>query len=353
MKASLIRSAGYSIVVGDASLEHLNRFVTAGNYSSVCLLCDENTMQLCMPLLVTHCPALSEAMVIELEGGETAKSIEFCGYIWQTLFENKADKRCLMVNLGGGVVSDLGGFAAAVYKRGIDFVNVPTSLLAMADASAGGKTGINFSGLKNALGTITQPKGVFVFPGFLNTLPARHFRNGLAEIFKIALISDARFWDTLQRPITGRHFEQLVARSIRLKNKVVLRDPQEKHQRKILNFGHSVGHALEALLINEVMHGEAVVAGMIMESHIAWQKKLIGKKLLDQIVAVFADTFTSLSLDGIDRSALIEILKNDKKNRGNKLLFALVDAAGSCRVDVAVTPAQVLRSLDYYQSLPT
>lgn len=308
-------------------------------------------MQFCLPLIIAHCPRLGEAMVIELEGGEPAKSIEFCSYIWETLFETQADKRCLLLHLGGGVVSDLGGFVASVYKRGVDFINVPTSLLAMADASAGGKNGINFSGIKNAIGTISEPKGVFIYPGFLNTLPARHFRNGLAEIFKIALVADSKFWEQLKQPITGNNLEQIIAKSVRLKTAIVLKDPFEKKQRKILNFGHSIGHALEALLLEDLLHGEAVVAGMIMESHIAWQKKLITKRLLDEISSIFIATFPTVDTEYIDRDALIELIRNDKKNRSNKFLFALIDKAGGGRPDVPVTQAQILKSLDHYQSL--
>lgn len=347
----LIKASGYSVYIGEKVFDPLKKLIAKGNYSSYFILCDENTMQYCLPALIRSCPVLAESAVIELESGEEAKSVEFSIHIWQTLFENHADKQCLILHLGGGVVSDLGGFAASVYKRGIDFINIPTSLLAMADASVGGKTGINFTGIKNGLGTFNQPRGVFIYPGFLNTLPARHFKNGLAEIFKIALISDASFWEQLKKPVTDKNLEQIIIKSVGLKNAIVMKDPLEKGLRKILNFGHSIGHAIEGLMMEELLHGEAIVAGMIMESHIAFQKKLIGKKLLAEISAIFISNFLTVNTSRISPEAMVELIRQDKKNNGNKLLFALIDGAGSCRFNVIVTEKQILNALEYYKTL--
>ena len=237
---AIIRSIGYTITIGNEFSKTLLSFLKTKKYSSYIIICDENTIQYCLPTLITSCSLLKDAHIIEIESGEASKSLEFCAHIWQTLIENKADKNSLIINLGGGVVSDLGGFCASTYKRGIDFINIPTTLLSMADASVGGKTGIDFAGLKNSIGTFAQPTGVFINPHFLETLSKRHFQNGLAEVFKIALTCDKIFWNELKTLDLEENKEQVVTKSIVLKNKIVLKDPFDKGIRKILNFGQSL-----------------------------------------------------------------------------------------------------------------
>jgi 3-dehydroquinate synthase len=349
-----IKSYRYSVTIGKGSFKTISSFLNKNRYSSCFILCDENTIRHCLPLLVTSCPALSEAHIIELESGESSKSLEFSAHIWQTLIENKADKNSLLINLGGGVVSDLGGFTASVYKRGIDFINIPTTLLAMADASVGGKTGIDFGSLKNVLGTFTQPKAVFIAPVFLKTLSARHFQNGLAEIFKMALIKDKSLWDLLKNSGAEPAAETLIIQSVALKNEIVLKDPYDTGVRKILNFGHTLGHALESLLLGteeELLHGEAIVIGMIMESHISYQKKLLSKKDLSEIVSAFQAKFKVDPVKEILVDRIMELIRNDKKNTGSKLKFSLVPKIGTCKYDVDVTEAQVNKAIDYYHSL--
>lgn len=351
MEISIVKSKGYNIYIGSNCFDTVNTFLSSSNYSSYFIICDENTMNACLPDLVSFCPKLRKAAIIEIESGEAGKSIEFCTNIWQTLFESQADKQSLILNLGGGVVSDLGGFIASVYKRGIDFINIPTSLLAMVDASVGGKTGINFDGLKNAIGTITQPKAVFINPDFLKTLSGRHFKNGLAEVYKTALISDQKFWESLKTIDIENNTEFIITKSVKLKNRIVLKDPFENGLRKILNFGHTIGHALEALWIDQLLHGEAIVIGMIMESHIAWQKKLISKAQLAEISDYLNAFFRPAKINDASLEAILELIKNDKKNSGNKFRFALPDRVGNCRFDVEVSEAQVKKSIEYYRSL--
>lgn len=348
---TVIKSNGYSIFTGKEVFNSLNASLSKNYYSSCFILCDENTLQLCLPKLVTSCPKLASAEIIEIEAGETSKCLEFSAHIWQTLIENNADRNSLLINLGGGVVSDLGGFTASVYKRGIDFINIPTSLLAMADASVGGKNGIDFLNLKNVVGTFAQPKAVFVYPDFLTTLSERHFQNGLAEIYKIALVSDKKFWKQL---MVGLDPESLATKSIALKNKIVLKDPFDKGIRNILNFGHSIGHALEALLLatkDELLHGEAVIIGMLMESHIALQKKLLSKTDFTEVVSLFQDHFQLHSIKELSIEKIITQIKNDKKSVKNKFRFALIDKIGSCKFNVEVTETQIKKSFDYYSSL--
>ncbi|MBX3163267.1 MAG: 3-dehydroquinate synthase [Bacteroidetes bacterium] len=348
---SIIKSNGYSVTVGNHSLKALNAFLKKKHFSSHFVICDENTLQHCLPLLITNCPILSDAEIIEMESGEQSKDLAVSAHIWQTLLEHKADSNSVIINLGGGVVSDLGGFCAAVYKRGISFINVPTSLLAMADASVGGKTAIDFGGIKNSIGLFAQPAAVFVYPTFLNSLPEKHYKNGMAEVFKIALISDKKFWDELKRGYLNFVSVEQIEKSIVLKNNSVLKDPFDKGLRKSLNFGHTIGHALEAVLLGtktELLHGEAVVIGMLVESHIALQKKLITQKQGLEIFYVLHRFFQPKKINEKHSEKILKLIRNDKKTSANKPRFALVSGIGKCKVDVEVTETQIKKAVEFF-----
>lgn len=348
-----ITSVGYKIEIGEKALHALNILLKKKKYSKYFILCDENTLLNCLPALINRCLALKDSEIFEIESGESSKDLAVCSHLWQSLLEHKADKNSLIINLGGGVVSDIGGFVASVYKRGIDFINVPTSLLAMADASVGGKTGIDLAGGKNMIGTITQPKGVFIYPGFLNTLPDKHFKNGMAEIFKIALISDKTFWIRLiRKPISGS--EELIAKSVELKNKFVKKDPSEKNIRKALNFGHTVGHAVEGHSLETsrpLLHGEAVAIGMIVETHLSYQQKLISKKVMDEIILTLINYFELNPLTPTSFDDLLNRMANDKKNSGNKINFTLLSAIGKYKINIAVESTRIKNSLQFFNSL--
>lgn len=350
---AVIGSAGYNVITGSRALAKLNSFLNKKKYSALFILCDENTFLHCMPLLIIACPNLQQAHIIELESGEHSKHPDVCNMLWQTLADNSADRSSLLLNLGGGVISDVGGFCASVYKRGIDFINVPTSLLAMADASVGGKTGIDFGGYKNMIGTFAQPQGVFVFPPFLETLPRRQLVNGMAELYKIALVSDRQFWQELSGGLTNTTFESQINKSIELKNKIVLKDPFDRSYRKALNFGHTIGHALEAQRLgskHELLHGEAIMAGMITECHLAWQKKLISKKELLEVSG-----FMKLRLHPktglLNFNELNSFLIHDKKAADRKLLFSLLRGIGNCKTDVLVTEKEIAKACDFFNAL--
>lgn len=353
MKA--ITSIGYSIYTQNNSLEQIAIFLKKQQYSQFVVLCDENTFTHCLPVLLQAIEVLNKAEIIEIESGESSKNLEITTHIWQSLIDLNADKNSLLINLGGGVVSDLGGFVASVYKRGIDFINIPTSLLAMADASVGGKTGIDFSGIKNSIGTITQPQAVFVHVDFLQTLSNRHLKNGMAEVYKIALTLDASFWSKITSTQHALSIEQIITKSIQLKNNIVKKDPLEKGIRKVLNFGHTIGHAVESVLLKTktpLLHGEAIIIGLVAESWISYHKKLISKTELNEITSTLINLFKPLSFDFNYFEELIKIIQQDKKNKNGKINCVLLNGIGNYQLDIAITPIQIEKALQFYnQSL--
>lgn len=348
----MIKSIGYNIYTGKTVFKDLNSFLKKQKYSGYYILCDENTIANCLPILITNCKELKDAEIFEIESGEGSKSLQLCSQLWEALLSYNADKNALIINLGGGVISDLGGFIASVYKRGIDFINIPTSLLAMADASVGGKTGIDFAGLKNSIGTITQPKGVFVYPPFLDTLPPRHIANGMAEVYKMALISDRVLWKKLKSEKIFNY--DSITKSINLKNSIVVKDPNDKGVRKALNFGHTIGHAIESVLLAsevDILHGEAVLAGMICESKIAFDKKLISKEEFTDITTTLTNKFSFAPLPSLLFGEMVKAAINDKKNSKMQIQCALLHGIGDNKINVLVTPNQVLDALEFYNAI--
>ena len=226
-----IQSDSYPIFFDD-SITQLVNFVKQGNYSRVFILTDENTGVHCLPIVKEQMDVLDNFDIIEVNAGEESKTIDFCIGIWKMLIDFGADRKALMINLGGGVITDMGGFVASTYKRGIDFVQVPTTLLSQVDASVGGKTGVDVDGIKNIIGTFTQPKAVFMNGDFLKTLPARQILSGLAEMLKHGLIVDAPYWDQLKTSDLSLPSIELVHRSVEIKNEVVIEDPHEKASAK-------------------------------------------------------------------------------------------------------------------------
>ena len=257
-----IISSNYSIWIGKNSLSKLN----VKSYSKVAILVDENTKKECLYKL----PNLEEPIIIEIPSGERNKNITTCNLIWEELTNNKFDRDSILINLGGGVIGDIGGFCASTYKRGIDFIHIPTTLLAMADGSIGGKLAIDFNNLKNQIGLFTNPKSVIIDPDFLDTLPEDQLISGFAEIVKHALISDKNLWETIKAtPFKKLAWEEIITISAELKNRIILNDPKEKGERKKLNFGHTFGHAIESYYLEKgapILHGEGIFMGMILET---------------------------------------------------------------------------------------
>ena len=270
-----IQSNGYPIFF-ENSLEELSRFVSQGDYSRFFVLTDENTAIHCLPQVQAYFEGKNNFDIIEINAGEESKDIDFCIGIWKMLIDFGADRKSLLINLGGGVISDMGGFVASTYKRGIDFVHVPTTLLSQVDASVGGKTGVDVDKIKNIIGTFTQPKAVFIVNEFLSSLPERQVLSGAAEMLKHGLIADAAYWHLLKNSNLSAPSEDLIYRSVEIKNEVVTADPFERGIRKSLNFGHTIGHALETNSLlhdtHPLTHGEAIAIGMICESYLSHKK---------------------------------------------------------------------------------
>ncbi|SHL56592.1 3-dehydroquinate synthase [Hymenobacter psychrotolerans] len=343
-----------NLSIGANALPELAEILRQPAVSQVFVLTDANTGRLCYPLLLPYLPA--EHIVLELPAGEEAKTLASCETVWSELTANRADRHAVLVNLGGGVLTDLGGFCAALYKRGIRFVQVPTTLLAQVDASVGGKTGVDFQGFKNQLGVFQEPAGVFIEPRFLHTLDPRQLKSGYAEVVKHSLIADATAFQAQRR--TGMLLEDwtsTIEASVALKREIVAQDPLEAGPRKLLNFGHTVGHALESYLLaqpgREILHGEAVAAGMVCEAWLSVQKGLLSAEELDQIETFLFSVFDKVQFVSLETEAIAEYAWQDKKNAGSIINCTLLQGIGHGIYDQPVTVHELADSLRYYHRL--
>jgi 3-dehydroquinate synthase len=324
----------------------LGSFFEKQTYSQIVVLTDRNTRLHCYPLASSFLPAHE---IIEIEAGETYKNIDTCQVIWQRMTDLKLDRHSLMVVIGGGVLGDMGGFCAATFKRGIDFLLLPTTLLAQVDASVGGKLAIDFNGIKNHIGVFQLPVSTLICPAFLKTLPFRELRSGYAEVVKHCLISDRAMWDQVrQGDVASQNWEAVIRHSVAFKSQVVTEDPKEKGRRKILNFGHTVGHALETYFLEtdeRLYHGEAIAAGMIAESYLALQKGLLAPAEDREIATYLQGVYGKVNVP--PDPEIIEIMRQDKKNKGNKILMALPQGIGNAIWDVEVNEEQVIEALSF------
>jgi 3-dehydroquinate synthase len=323
--------------------------------STCVIICDTNTYEHCLPILLDKVPYLNGVDVLEIPPGEQSKNIHAATNLWSKLVDHALDRDSMVINLGGGVVSDLGGFVAATYKRGVRYINLPTSLLGMVDAAIGGKTGVDLDQVKNMVGAFAPPERVYIHVPFLRTLPKRHMLNGLAEMMKHALIKDEEHWHQLKKaPLHDPSaMAAYVFHSAGLKAQVVMEDPHEKGVRKILNFGHTIGHAIETLALEgvrkDMLHGEAVAAGMICETFISYKRGAISEKTLDDIVKTLSSSFPAFPLEKQDDIRIIELIRNDKKNHHDEFRFTLLEAIGQASTDQTVSIEQVNESLEYYR----
>ena len=336
----------------------LNNYLANANHSSVFILVDTNTHENCLPYFMSQLEVDVTIEVIEIDAGEINKNIETCSGVWSVLSELGADRKSLMINLGGGVITDLGGFVACTFKRGISYINVPTSLLAMVDASVGGKTGVDLGNLKNMVGVISESEMVLVDTNYLETLPNNELRSGFAEMLKHGLIDDTNYWERLSniKELTTTDLDKLIHESVIIKNKIVTVDPTEQNIRKFLNFGHTLGHAIESYFLTHpekttLLHGEAIAIGMIVESYLAKQLLGFSQADLDEVCKVFLSIYPKVIIKKEDYQPIIDLLIFDKKNEAGKVLFVLLKKIGEAEFNCEVPSQMLSASLDFYNTL--
>nr|WP_297306314.1 3-dehydroquinate synthase [uncultured Flavobacterium sp.] len=352
-----IKAENYSVSFGEQGFKNLTSILSNGSYSKIFILTDTNTTEYCLPYFLQRLETTLPFEIIEIEDGEANKNIETCFDVWSVLSEFEADRKCIFISLGGGVVTDLGGFVAATYKRGVDFISIPTTLLAMVDASVGGKTGVDLAGLKNQIGLFANPQMVLIDVNFLETLPGNEMRSGLAEMYKHGLIADISYWNQLKdlSNFTTNDLELLIYHSVQLKNEIVLLDPKEKNIRKKLNFGHTLGHAIESYHLNNenittLLHGEAVAVGMILEANISLQKGFISEMYYNEIKHVLNDIFPVIELSEKDIEECLRLLVHDKKNELGCINFTLIKENGEAIINEEVSTEMIINAFTDYLS---
>lgn len=342
----------YRIHIGAGSLDVLAQELAQWQPSRIAVLVDENTGLHCWPLLAAVLPAVPA--VIKIPAGETHKTLDTCQYIWSQMMALGLDRQSLLINLGGGVIGDMGGFCASTFKRGMRFVQVPTTLLSQVDASIGGKLGIDFGGIKNSVGVFQDPQGVYIDTRFLDTLPHRELRSGYAEVFKHALIADAEAWADLSQLSDLSHgiSDTRLLTSLSVKQGIVNDDPYERGIRKALNFGHTIGHALESHFLATdapLLHGEAIAIGMICEAYLSQQLAGLSANAVDAITSVLLRHYGWVDLPLSAVGAWLESMQQDKKNESDAINFTLLKAIGEASINHTASPALIQESLVFYQ----
>ena len=352
-----IKSSNYSIYFSERGYTSLNLLINENKYSNIFVIVDSNTNEKCLHNFLPYLSTDLKIEIIEFENGEINKNLETCLEIWKVLTDFGADRKTLIINLGGGVVTDLGGFVASTFKRGIDFVNIPTTLLAMVDASIGGKNGVDLGNLKNQIGTITNPKMVLIDTDFLETLDQLEMRSGLAEMLKHGLIADANYWKKFLdlSLLDTNNLNELIFDSIIIKNKIVTEDPTENGIRKALNFGHTLGHAIESYFLTNdakktLLHGEAIAVGMILESFISSKKNLISTAEYLEIKSTINSIFDKIIFEDCDLEPIFDLLIHDKKNEYGTVQFALLNGIGNIKINQIVDKEIIKNAFSDYKN---
>ncbi|MDP4266884.1 MAG: 3-dehydroquinate synthase [Bacteroidota bacterium] len=361
MKTFNLKTPNSRIYISENVFSEIKKFLKSSNYSNekIFILVDENTIQNCLPVLINEVEELNKAEIIEIESGEENKTIDICIQLWESLSELNANRKSLLVNLGGGVIGDMGGFIASTFKRGMNFINIPTTLLSMVDASVGGKTGVDLNNIKNIIGVFNEPRAVFINPSFLNTLSQRQLLSGFAEILKHGLIADKNYWNLITSSNPDFHnpeyMSDLIYRSVEIKNDIVLKDPLEKDLRKILNFGHTIGHAIETLSLEKdkdpLLHGESVAIGLICESFLSVKYTNLDEAALYSISSSIKSLYKHYPINKNLYNKLTDIMKKDKKNENQKINFTLLKGIGNAEININCNINDIHQSLDYYNKL--
>ena len=333
----------------------INTYIKSNNFSKIFILVDENTHEYCLPLFLEKLETTITIEIIEIEAGEIHKTIDTCLGVWNSLSDLDADRKSLLINIGGGVITDLGGFVACTFKRGMAYVNVPTSLLAMVDASVGGKTGVDLGHIKNQVGVISNPNLVLIDTVFLNTLPANQMRSGLAEMLKHGLITGDAYWNkfTELSQLTLEDLDMLIYESVMIKKQVVETDPYENGLRKTLNFGHTLGHAIESYFLSDpdkttLLHGEAIAVGMVLACYISTELLGFPKEKTVAIKDLLINYYGKVHIDTSEYAAIMDLLKFDKKNNHGQINFVLLEAIGKSKIDCQVDDAVIVDAFEFY-----
>jgi len=341
-----------NILLTDNPRQDLQTFLNKKKYSSLAVLVDENTHRACFPIIEASLPQHAITLV---KSGESEKNIDTCMSIWQGMTSYALDRHACMLILGGGVLGDMGGFCAATYKRGIDFILIPTTLLSQVDASIGGKLGIDFDHLKNHIGVFQNPALTLLYDGFLKSLPEAEFRSGFAEVIKHALISDHSVWKEIaSRRLKDQPIDKLIKHSVEFKAQVTSQDPKEKGLRKILNAGHTIGHALESYRLakgKKILHGEAIAAGLIAEGYISKKRGYLTEVEFENICSFIVSIYGKVHIGNEELNSIAQLTLQDKKNKDNKILCVLLDGIGKARWDCEISLESVIEALSFYQTV--
>ncbi|WP_057938348.1 3-dehydroquinate synthase [Algoriphagus resistens] len=342
-----------SIIFSENASVDLTAVLSEIKFSSLFVLTDENTKAHCLPLVEEIFS--SNSTFFTIEPGEKSKTIATCMQIWAAMTKAQLDRKALFLNIGGGVLGDMGGFCASIYKRGIRFINMPTTLLSQVDASVGGKLGVDFEGLKNHLGVFNEPETVIVASEFLKTLPENEIRSGYAEIIKHGLIRDKNYFESLDFDHWEKsYWAPLIHHSVEIKKSVVKEDPKEAGLRKILNFGHTIGHAFETYFLDgprHLLHGEAIAVGMICEAWLSHKKLDLSMAELKKIQEAFLKVYGKIEIQESDLAPVLDFCLQDKKNEGKELMFSLLSSIGNCTYNIPVTREEIREAIHYYQNL--
>ncbi len=359
MEQTIINSAGYPIFIGNDVFNTIRSYLLQYEFKEdkIFILCDEGSRKYCLPVLMSNVQLLQKVAVLEISAGEENKNIDTCKKMWAELSNRGADRNSILVNLGGGVISDMGGFTASTFKRGIRYLNIPTTLLAMVDASIGGKVGVDLNNLKNQIGLFSNPQVVFIIPEFLDTLPKRYILSGFAEIIKHALIYDKSYWQELSSICYDEieDWKELIDWSVEVKNYYITEDPLDTGFRKVLNFGHTLGHAFETYSLyyddESLLHGEAVAIGIICESYISYKVAGLKKAQLEEIAAYIIRCYEPYILESDSIDMLLDFMKHDKKKLGSQMNLTLLSSIGTSLINQECSIDIIRESIQYYQNL--
>ena len=337
--------------------KELGQFLSEHHYDKLFVLTDTQTNQLCLPV-IQHLPAIRQATPIVIEAGDTNKNLEQLAIVWEALSQNGASRNSLLINLGGGMITDLGGFAGATFKRGLHTLNIPTTLMASVDAAVGGKTGINFNGLKNEIGAFYIPDCVLIDCVFLQTLDWDNLLSGYAEMIKHGLIHSENILNSLlaynfdASELNISALNGLVRESVAIKERIVTEDPTEKGIRKALNLGHTIGHAFESLSFEKkrpILHGHAVAAGLVCELYLSYKCCGFPIETLRRTVNFIKSYYPPFVFDCDDYEGLYELMTHDKKNEGGKINFTLLEHTGAVKINQSIEKEKIFESLDFYR----